>query len=75
MCPVPPGPTQGGIGAAHGSPKRFGGSIGVAGDPSNNSWRYWGVPMTRETTLREYWGITWLHNQTRGKMPAGMYIA
>ena len=70
-----PGPTQGGKGAAHGPEKQFGGSTGVSRDPSNNSWRYWGVPLTCETTSREYRGIPWPHTQTRGTMLQGMYIA
>ena len=35
-------------------------------DPLNNSWKYWGVPLTPETTQRAYWGILWPHKQTRG---------
>ena len=70
-----PEPTQGGIGAAHGSQEQFSGSTGVSRDPLNNSWRYWGVPLTPETTQRAYWGIPWPHKQTRGTPPAGMYMA
>ena len=38
---------------------------------SEEAWRYWGVLLTK----KEYWGIPWPHNQTRGTVPAGMYIA
>ena len=44
-CPLTPRPTQGGIGAAHGPRKQFSGGTGVSCDPSNNSWRYGGVPL------------------------------
>ena len=52
--PLTPGPTQGGIGAAHGPRKQFGGSIGVSCDPSGDSWWCWGLPLTPGTTHREY---------------------
>ena len=52
--PLPLGPSQGGIGAAHRSQEQFCGSSGVFRSPSNNSWRYWGVPPTPEITRRAY---------------------
>ena len=64
-CPLTP----------HGPRNQFGGSTGVSYDLLSDSWRCWGVPLTPETTRREYWGIPWPHKQTRGIMPAGMYIA
>ena len=69
-----PGATQGGIGAAHGPRKQFGGSTGVSCDPSGDSWRCRGVPLTFGTTQRVYWGIPWPFKQNRGIMQAGMYI-
>ena len=74
-CPLSPGPTHGGIGAAHKSQKRLGGSTGLSCDPWNNSRRYWRVRLTPEATQREYWGIFWPHKQDRRPMLAGMYIA
>ena len=53
-CPLTPGPTQGGIGAAHGSGEQFGWTVRVSRDPWNNSWRYSGVPLAPETTNRAY---------------------
>ena len=44
-CPLTPGPTLGGIGAAHGSQEQFRGSTGMSRDPSTNSWRDGGVPL------------------------------
>ena len=40
-----------------------------------DAWRYWGVPLTPGTTQGGYWGIHWPLKQTRGTVPAGMYIA
>ena len=74
-CPLTPGPTQGGTRATHEPKNQFGGSTGVSRDPSSDSWRRWSVPLTPETTQREYWGIPWPLKQTRGIMPAGMYMA
>ena len=36
--------------------------------------RYWGVPVTPVTTQQEDRGILWPREQTRGTVPAGMYI-
>ena len=55
------------------------GTYGSAGDSVmevlGDTWRYWGVPLTPGTTQRGYWGIPWPLKQTRGTMPAGVYIA
>ena len=45
--------------------------VGVLGD----GWRYWGVPLTPGTTQRGSRDIPWPLQQTRGTMPAGVYIA
>ena len=69
-----PGPTHSGKGATHPG-KQFGGSTGVSRDHSGDSWWCWGVPLNPGRTQREYRGIPWPLKQTRGIMPAGMYIA
>ena len=42
---------------------------------SEDAWRSWGVPLTPGTTQGGNWGIPWPLKQTRGIVPAGMYIA
>ena len=61
--------------AAQGPWNQFGGSIGVSSNPSGDTWWNSGVPVTPGTTHRVYWGIPWPLKQTKGIMPAGMYIA
>ena len=46
-CPLTPGPTEGGTGAALGPRKQFGGSTGAT---QATLWWCWGVPLTPRTT-------------------------
>ena len=53
-CPLTPGTTQGGIGAAHGPQEKLHGGIGVSLDPKTNPGRYRDRPRAPGENQRGY---------------------